>query len=358
MNKLAAALKMDPVELRMRNLLRDGSITTVGTPLPGGVSLAEVTESCALEAGWRHASDGWERPPDRGTGLGFAVAFKNIGFSFGYPETCWARVELRGGTEIAEAIVSLGSAEVGQGSHTAIQQMAAEALGIPLNLVSLQLADTATSPESSGSVSASRMTFMAGNAILGAASEALDRWGAGERPATSEYTFLAPKTTLMDPETGQGVPNLAYGYAAQAVEATVDRETGELHIERVVCADDVGKAINPLMIEGQIEGAIAQAVGWATCENFITSEAQVLTPHLSTYLIPTVSDVPPRVDSVIIERPCPLGPWGVRGVGEMPFLPLAPALVAAVHDATGAWIDELPLTAEKVHVSLRDPVAE
>jgi len=209
MNKLAAALKMDPVELRMRNLLRDGSITTVGTPLPGGVSLAEVTESCALEAGWRHASDGWERPPDRGTGLGFAVAFKNIGFSFGYPETCWARVELRGGTEIAEAIVSLGSAEVGQGSHTAIQQMAAEALGIPLNLVSLQLADTATSPASSGSVSASRMTFMAGNAILGAASEALDRWGAGERPATSEYTFLAPKTTLMDPETGQGVPNLA-----------------------------------------------------------------------------------------------------------------------------------------------------
>ena len=352
MNKLAEALGMDPVELRMRNLLREGSITTMGTPLPGGVGLVEVTETCALKAGWRHAADGWHEPPDRGTGLGFAVAFKNIGFSFGYGENCWARVELRGGAEIVEAIINLGSAEVGQGSHTAIQQMAAEALGIPLERISLQLADTATSPGSSGSVSASRMTFMAGNAIIGAAAEALDRWGAAARPAIAEYTYLAPKTTPFDPETGRGVPNLAYGYVAQAVEATVDRETGEIRIERVVCADDVGKAINPTMIEGQIEGGVAQAVGWATCENFITSEAQVMTPHLSTYLIPTVCDIPQRIDSVIVENPSPIGPWGVRGVGEMPFLPLAPGLVAAVHGAIGVWIDELPLTGERVIGSL------
>ena len=348
MNKLAAALGMDPVELRMRNLLREGSITTMGTPLPGGVSLVEVTESCARAAGWQHTERGWQRPTTVGSGLGFAVAFKNIGFSFGYQETCWARIELRGGAQIKEAIVSLGSAEVGQGCHTAIQQMAAEALGIPLEQVRLQLADTATSPGSSGSVSASRMTFMAGNAIRGAAEAALEKWAREERPAVAEHTYLAPKTTTFDPQTGHGAPNVSYGYVAEAVEVTVDTETGELRILRVVCADDVGKAVNPTMIEGQIEGGVAQAVGWATCENFITDEGRVLTPRLSNYLIPTVRDVPERVDSVIVEYPSPLGPWGVRGMGEMPFLPLAPALVAAVHDVTGAWIDELPLTAERL----------
>lgn len=355
MNKLATALGMDPVELRMRNLLREGSITTMGTPLPGGVSLAEVTECCAGAAGWRDTPEGWQRPETKGAGLGFAVAFKNIGFSFGYQENCWARIELRGSGEIDEAVVNLGAAEVGQGSHTAIQQMAAQALGMRLDRITLRLADTATSPGSSGSASASRMTFMAGNAILGAAQEAMDRWAAEERPAIAEYTYLAPKTTTFDPETGHGVPNLAYGYVAEAVEANVDSETGELHIKRVVCADDVGKAVNPQMIEGQIDGGIAQAVGWATCENFISTDGRVLTPHLSTYLIPTISDVPDIVEPVIVERPSPIGPWGVRGMGEMPFLPLAPALVAAVHDQTGVWIDRLPLTAERVHRSLAAP---
>jgi CO/xanthine dehydrogenase Mo-binding subunit len=189
---------------------------------------------------------------------------------------------------------------------------------------------------------------MAGNAVRGAAEAALIKWQAEERPAVAEYTYLAPKTTGFDPETGQGMPNLAYGYVAEAVEVEVDTETGELRVQRVTCADDVGKAIHPQQVEGQIEGAVVQAVGWATCERFVTSEGHVLTADLSTYLIPTIDDVPARVDSVIVERPDPRGPWGVRGMGEMPFIPLAPALVAAVHDATGIWYDELPLTPEHV----------
>jgi CO/xanthine dehydrogenase Mo-binding subunit len=116
----------------------------------------------------------------------------------------------------------------------------------------------------------------------------------------------------------------------------------------VVCADDVGKAINPQQVEGQIEGAVAQAVGWATCERYVADGGEVRTQGLSTYLIPTVHDVPLKVVPVIVERPDPRAPWGVRGMGEMPFIPLAPALVAAVHDATGAWFDELPLTPERV----------
>jgi len=363
MNKLAQALEMDPVELRLKNLLREDSLTSMGTPLPGGVSLVEVTKQCACAAGWQLTADGWQKPSVRHSpfavrhGIGLAVAFKNIGFSFGYQENCWARIELRGKAEIEEAVVYIGSAEVGQGAHTVIRQMAAEALGTPLERVHLVASDTATSPGSSGSVSASRMTFMAGNAVRGAAAQALERWQDEERPAIAEHTYLAPQTTPFDPETGYGVPNLAYGYVAQAVEVEVDTETGELRILRAVCADDVGKAINPQQVEGQIEGGVVQAVGWATCENFITEGGYVLTPRLSTYLIPTISDIPEQVESILVEHPDPRGPWGARGMGEMPFIPLAPALVAAIHDATGGvWFDEFPLTPERVLQGLKGGV--
>ena len=362
MNKLAQALEMDPVELRMKNLLRDDSPSSTGTPLPGGVSIAQVTEQCARVAGWTQGEAGWERPPTRQLsapstlrrGVGLAVGFKNAGFSFGYQESCWVKIELKGDVEILEAVVYTGSAEVGQGNHTVVRQMAAEALGLPLERVRLVLADTATSPGSAGSASASRLTYMTGNAIQGAAREALERWISEEQTVSAEYTYLAPKTTPFDPETGYGVPNFAYGYVAEAVDVEVDTETGQLHIQRVVCADDVGRAINPANVEGQVEGGVAQAVGWATCESFLVEGGEVLTPHLSTYLIPTVSDVPERVDSIIVEHPDPRGPWGARGCGEMPFLPLAPALVAAVHDATGVWIDQLPLTPERVLSHLVD----
>ncbi|MCP4538433.1 MAG: xanthine dehydrogenase family protein molybdopterin-binding subunit [Chloroflexi bacterium] len=354
MNKLAQALKMDPVELRLKNLLREDSLTAMGTPLPGGVSLVDVTEQCARAAGWQKTFHGWKKPSTR-NGIGIAVAFKNIGFSFGYQENCWAKVELQGEAEIEEAVVYIGSAEVGQGTHIAIHQMAAEALDLPFERVRLVASDTNTSPGSSGSVSASRMTFMSGNAVRGAAAQALEQWHAEERPAIAEYVYLAPKTTPFDAETGHGVPNLAYGYVAQAVETQVDTETGELRILRVICANDVGKAINPQQIEGQIEGATVQAIGWATCENLITEGGHVLTPYLSTYLIPTICDIPEQTESIIIENPDPRGPWGARGMGEMPFIPLAPALVAAIHDATGVWFDELPLTPERVLRGLKRP---
>jgi CO/xanthine dehydrogenase Mo-binding subunit len=359
MNKLAEALGMDPVELRVRNLLREGSLTAMGTPLPGGVNLVEVVERCAAAAGWTKTEAGWRKPelpqpagPVR-RGIGFAAGFKNVGFSFGYQENCWAKVELRGGAQIDEAVVYIGSAEVGQGAHTVITQMAAEALGIPVERVRLVPSDTATSPGSSGSASASRTTFMAGNAVRGAAAAALEKWRAEERPAVAEYTYLAPKTTPFDPETGYSTPNFAYGYVAEAVEVEVDTETGQIRIPRVVCADDVGKAVNPQLVEGQIEGGVVMGLGWATVENFIVREGRVLTDRLSTYLIPTALDVPERVEPVLVERPDPRGPWGARGMGEMPFIPAAPALIAAVRDATGVWFHEFPLTPERVWRGLR-----
>ena len=248
-------------------------------------------------------------------GHGFACGFKNVGFSFGYQENSWARVELHGKTEIEQVVVWHAGAEVGQGTHTVMAQMAAGALGVPFERVTMITSDSARMGNP-GSASASRMTFMAGNAIKGAAAEALAKWNAEERPAVAEYTYLAPRTTPFDKETGYSMPNLSYAYVAQAVEVEVDLETGFIKVLRVVSADDVGRAINPALVQGQIEGAVVQAEGYVLTENFITKNGQILTDQLSTYLIPTILDIPEVVESVILEVSEPNGPFGrVRSGG-------------------------------------------
>lgn len=349
MNKLAESLNIDPVEIRFRNILKDGSVLSVGTPMPKGVSMPLVLQKCAEISRWGMLSESHHAKNENTVvrGRGFACGFKNIGFSFGYQENCIATVELHGGLTIENAIIRHAAAEVGQGTHTAIVQMVAEELQIPLESIRWDFSDTASSGNS-GSVSASRMTFMAGNAIKGAVKEALKKWADEERPAIASYKYLAPKTTALDPETGSSIPNFSYGYVAQVVDVEVDKETGFIKILDVISVNDVGKAINPQQVEGQTEGAIVQAAGYALMENFIQNDGYVLTPNLSTYLIPTVADVPGRIQTVIMECPDPEGPWGVRGMGEMPFIPLTPAITAAVHDATGVWFDEFPLTPERV----------
>jgi CO/xanthine dehydrogenase Mo-binding subunit len=226
-------------------------------------------------------------------------------------------------------------------------QMAAEVLGIAASSIEIRASDSATQ-KNAGSASASRMTFMAGNAIKGAAEAALKKWQGEERPAIAEYTYLAPQTTHFDEETGYSTPNFSYAYAAEAVDVDVDTETGHVKLIRVVVADDVGKAINPDLVVGQIEGAVVQAQGYAITEDMKMSSGRVLTDQLSTYLLPTIVDIPRTVESVLVEVADPNGPWGARGLGEIPFLPLAPAIAAAIHDATGVWIDEFPFTPERV----------
>jgi CO/xanthine dehydrogenase Mo-binding subunit len=354
MDKLAEALNIDPVEIRMRNLVEEGDLLSVGTPLPRGVTIKEVVAECARRGGWVQDGSGWHRIPKpaykngkKAAGIGFACGYKNVGFSFGAPENCWATIELYGSTEIEKVVLKHAGADVGQGSHTVFKQMAAEALHVPLSKVQLIAADTSET-NNSGSVSASRMTFMAGNSIKGAAEEALKKWQNEERPAKATFKYVPPKTTPFDPETGKCEPNFSYGYVAEVVESEVDLETGEIVVKNVICVDDVGQAINPKNVEGQIEGAIVQAAGYGILENFIQKNGHTLSSKLSTYLIPTILDIPEKVEAVIIERPDPIGPWGARGVGEMPYLPLVPAIAASVHDATGVWFDEFPLTAERV----------
>jgi CO/xanthine dehydrogenase Mo-binding subunit len=359
MNRLAEKLGMDPVEIRMRNILREGSLLSVGTPLPKGVSLPQVVEKCASASGWEQTPAGWRRaaalqPASAGQlkrGLGFAASYKNVGFSFGAPEKCTAIAELHGGSQIERVVIHHAAADVGQGVHTAIAQMAAEAAGVPLEKVHLIVSDTAVT-ENSGSVSASRMTFMSGNSVKGAVEAALEKWQAEERPAIATFTYFPPSTTPLDPQTGKSEPNFAYGYVAQSVTLEVDTGTGQIHILDVVSANDVGKAVNPQQVQGQIEGAIVQAAGYVLMEDFQQQGGYVQTQHLSTYLIPTVLDVPDKVHSLILEYADPIGPWGARGMGEMPFLPMAPAIIAAVHDATGVWFHEFPLTPQRVLAGL------
>ena len=361
MDKLAEALQMDVVEIRMRNLLGEGSLLSVGTPLPPGVSIAEVVEKCALAAGWKKISAGWQKPdipkvdsenPSMLRGLGFACAFKNVGFSFGAPEQSWATVELVGASEIEHAIVYHAGADCGQGAHTVFAQMAAETLSLPLEKIQLVVSDTAVT-QTSGSASASRMTFMAGNAIKQAALLAQEKWKNEERPAKGNYLYRPPATTPLDPETGKSEPNFAYGYVAEAIQLSLDTDTGQVQLEKVICADDVGKAVNPQQVQGQIEGAVVQAAGYAVLENFVQTGGIPLTRALSTYLIPTILDIPDQVDSLILEYPDPIGPYGARGMGEMPYLPLTPAVADAIHAACGIWMDEFPYTPERVFMYLQ-----
>ncbi|MDX1437936.1 MAG: xanthine dehydrogenase family protein molybdopterin-binding subunit, partial [Anaerolineales bacterium] len=302
--KLAEALDLDPVEIRARNIFREGSRHSMGTVLPEGVSAPQVLEECARAAGWDQSVDGWQRLPSSAwpayaaaadshirRGIGFATALKNVGFSYGFPERCYATIELHGKAEIERVVVHHAGADVGQGAHTVFAQMAADAVGVPVEKVEMVLSDTASSGDS-GSASASRMTFMAGNSILGAAKAALEKWQNEDRPAVAEYKYIPRPTSAMDPETGYADPNISYGYAAQAVALEVDTETGQIRLVDVISANDVGRALNPDQVVGQIEGAVVQAAGYAILENFIQRDGQVLTPHLSNYLIPGILDIP------------------------------------------------------------------
>lgn len=365
MSKLAAALGIDPVELRRINTLREGSVGTTQTPMPEGVTMPEVIDGCA-EAAATPAVDGIpdfspfpSLPPEPAAlrrGRGFACSFKNVGFSFGFPERSEAEIVLHGdeGSEEPEwAELCHAGADVGQGAHTVLVQMAAEATGLPADRIERRFSDTATSGDS-GSASASRLTWMSGNAILGAAEEAEKAWRDGRRPAAGRFRYVPPPTEMLDAADGSGSPNFTYGYVAQHVDLTVDTGTGHIRVNRVVSAHDVGKAINPRLVVGQIEGAVVQAHGYAVSENLRSIGGRLQSMRLSTYLMPGIGDIPACVDSVVLELADPRGPWGARGMAEMGMIPYAGAVVAALHDATGVWFDSFPLTPDRVLAGLLD----
>ena len=362
MNRLAEALGLDPLEIRLTNAVREGSISSTGTELPPGVSLVTVLERTAEAARWGQpvgpaapVSPVRSLPPAAGAlrrGRGLACAFKNVGFSFGFPERCEAELVLHGDDTIERVELLHSGAEVGQGNHTVLVQMAAEALGVPIDLIDPVFSDTARTGDS-GSASASRLTFMSGNAILGAAEEADKAWRDGRRPAVGRFRYTPPPTDPLNDVDSFGTPNFAYTYGAQVVDLTVDVETGHIVVHEAVCAVDVGRVVNPALVLGQIEGGIVQVHGYTVTEDLQVRDARIVNPRLSTYLMPGMLDVPQKVTAVMVEEADPRGPWGVRGMAEMPMIPYAPALVAALHDATGVWFHQFPLTPDRVVAGLR-----
>jgi len=237
---------------------------------------------------------------------------------------------------------------VGQGSHLILRQIAAEVLGLRLEQITMICDDSSEAPNA-GSASASRMTLMGGRAVRDAALAAREQWGnTDDFRVRATVQYRPPATTPLDPVTGAGTPNYCYGYAAQAVEVEVNLLTGQVQVLRIISVHDVGKAINRQQVEGQIEGCLAQALGYTLLEHFQVHDGHVLTPYFSTYLLPTVLDMPAAVAPIILELADPNGPYGARGVAEMPLIPFAPAVASAIYDAAGAWLTALPMTPERV----------
>jgi len=345
--RIAHALEIDPADIRRKNLYREGDTEATGNVLPAGVSALAVLERCAAEMRARFAPRGrqdLDSPLRRG--IGIASGIKNVGYSFGFPEQSTATVELVATKRIERAVVRIGAADVGQGVHLILRQIVAETLELALEAVAIVTDDSALTPDA-GSASASRLTLMGGRAVRDAALAARAAWERGDPPeATVQYR--PPATTPLDLETGSGTPNYCYGYSAQAVEVEVDVTTGVTRVTRIISVHDVGRAINRQQVEAQIEGCLAQAVGYALTENFKVRDGKILTPYFSTYLLPTTLDMPTDIVPVIVELADPNGAFGARGVAEMPLVPFAPAVAAAIYDATGAWVSDLPMTPERI----------
>src|SRR5665213_1484429 len=314
-----------------------------------GVSAVAVLDRCIEEATLRLTPVLHDAHSRKRRGIGYASGIKNVGYSFGFPDQAAATVELVVLDGVRAARVRIGAADVGQGAHLILRQIAAETLALPLHAITIIAEDTAEAPNA-GSSSASRMTLMGGRAVKDACELALRNLATDGVPrATAEFR---PSPTTPFDEHGRGTPHYAYGYVAQAVEVEVDVTTGEVAVTNVISVNDVGRAINRQQIEGQIEGCIAQAIGYALTEDFRIKDGRILTPHFSSYLLPTALDVPAEIVSIIMETPDPQGPFGARGMAEMPLVPFGAAVAIAIHDATGAWISDMPFTPERVLAAL------
>jgi len=357
MDKLAAELGIDPVELRLLNALEPGGLLPTGQVLRGSLPTREVIRRAAAlavpeaEALPREAIrlPGGAGNTTRGEGVhrgvGFALGFKNVCYSEGFDDYCTARVVLR---EDGGATVYCAAAEVGQGVSEVILQVARLELGTEDIVV-----ETGSTAEvgSAGSASASRMTWMAAGAVRDACQAALDeRERAGGAEVDVEREYRHPPTFPLDSETGQVLgerSHVAFAVAAMRVVVEVDVDLGLTRVVWIGTAQDVGHALNRQAVEGQIEGGTAQGLGLALMEEIQVRDGVILNPNFTDYLIPTFLDMPPVV-SELVEEPEPDAPYGVKGVGEPPTVVSTAAIVAALRDATGRELTRVPVRPDDI----------
>lgn len=361
---LAEALNMDPVALRERNLVRDGSRLPNGGLLPAGVEGAQRCLQAARKA-WqpgaatpRHKSQiSHPAPPAESNrwlrGQGFACGWKNVGLGGGVPDAARTIIELHGGRSIERVLIRSAAADVGQGVQNLTAQIAAHILDVPLSAIEFSGSDTALAPDT-GTSSASRLTVMVGNATLHAARQALQSWRQEDRPAFGRGEYHAPETRPLDHAGSGDRTHYSLGYTAASVQVEVDAQTGEVRVLEILSALDAGKAINPVQVEGQTYGGILMALGWTLTERLVVERGLLLSGDFSTYLMPTFADTPTRMRCIVIETPDGHGPFGARGIGELPMLTIAPAIVSAIHAATGVWLNHTPVFSEDIWKALQN----
>ncbi|MFQ5912675.1 MAG: xanthine dehydrogenase family protein molybdopterin-binding subunit [Nitrospinota bacterium] len=383
LNQIADSLGMDPLELRLKNAVRTGDEAASGA-LFRSCALSECLSQVAENIGWKEK--GKRKDGNRGIGLACGVHFVGVRLSPGIDaDFAGASITLNddGSIHLATSVC-----EIGNGSSTVLAQMAAEVLGVPMEKITVIYGDTDVTPMGWGS-RASRNTAIGGMAVQQAAGKVRDQVfevaarmleaspedldigdervfvkGAPERALSlsdavkanryrrqgqaiwAQAHYDAP-SELADKQTGRGNFASAFAFGAKAVEVEVDPETGEVRILRVVSASDIGKVISPNGAQGQVEGGYAQSLGFTLMEEICCQEGQVTNPNLIEYKVPTTLDLT-RVEGIFIESDDPLGPWGAKGIGEMVTVDGAPAIVAAVHDAVGVWVNDLPVTPDKL----------
>lgn len=381
-DRLADACGIDRLEFRLRNALQDGQPTVTGQSFRTGVGIHACLT--ALQEPWaraRASAIDWNRdnpasPIRRGVGLG--TCWYGCGnTSLPNPSTIKAGLMADGRVRLHQ-----GAVDIGQGSNTVITQIFAEALGVPATAVDLFIGNSDVTPDA-GKTSASRQTFVSGKAAMlaglalreallrqGNVSDAAEialgngkvvlRDGGAERQIdptimdTDADGFVLSVAETYDPPTaaldanGQGEPYALYGYGAQLVELEVDTDLGTVKLRHITAAHDVGRAINPQLVQGQIEGGIAQGIGMALMEDYQPGR----TENLHDYLIPTIGDVP-EIESIIIEVPDAEGPYGAKGLGEHVLIPTAPAILNAIRDATGAIVTTTPATPDRILTAIR-----
>jgi len=386
MDELAARLGMDLLEFRHLNAIRAGDETATGQRLMASAGLDKCLE--ALRPHWlqaRAAAEAANRKPGRvKRGVGIGCMWYGIGnTSLANPSSM--RIGLA-----ADGRLTLynGAVDIGQGSNTIMTQMAADALGVPVEAFRIVMGDTDRTADG-GKTSASRQTFVSGNAVKAAGEDLrqkllrLANVGAGATITLGDGQVMLsenghaqavdlarlpvlndegdvllgegrfdPPTTPLD-ANGQGIPYATYGFAAQMAEVEVDVELGTVKVRRIVAAHDVGRAINPIQVEGQIHGGIAQGLGLALMEEYLPGRSE----NLHDYLIPTVGDMP-EIEVIIIEDREPLGPYGAKGIGEPALIPTAPAILGAIHHATGVRVTRVPATPERVLAAMPRRAAE
>ena len=385
MDLLAEAADIDPLEFRRINALRAGDETATGQKLEASAGLVKCLD--ALKSHWTRARAEAETYNERSRrkrhGVGIGCMWYGCGnTSISNPSTMRVGVSADGKLTLYN-----GAVDIGQGANTIMTQICADALGVPVAAFGLVMGDTGRTADA-GKTSASRQTFVSGKAAELAGRDLRDqilkRANAGPdadielmpgkiivRDGGQEHEidlatldandggdvltgegYFDPPTTPLD-ENGQGVPYATYGFAAQIAVVEVDIELGTVRVGRIIAAHDVGKAINPIQVEGQIQGGVAQGIGMALMEEYVPG----MTENLHDYLIPTFGDVP-DIDCLIIEDEEPLGPFGAKGIGEPALIPTAPAILGAIYHATGVRLAELPATPDRVKAALDALAAE